>query len=204
MQVHDQLFKRLLRAFFPDFLEGFVPDLHRELDPESIQFFDKELVRAFGTRHQVKLVDLVARVKFRQHEGFVLVHVEHQAKREREIGQRLFLFASWLIASYGLPVYPILLASYDAPFASEPDRFQMEVLGYGVRDFRISRRAVEPDELARLRSAQEPGCDGPDGEDDDPASGTGQSEIANFAAAGNDAARSREDGFDCRFHGELP
>ena len=35
MLDHDQLFKRLLHAFFPEFLAAFVRELHRDLDPKS-------------------------------------------------------------------------------------------------------------------------------------------------------------------------
>jgi hypothetical protein len=80
-------------------------------------------------------VDLVARVRFHGQEGFVLVHVEHQGRRDRQIGLRLFLYAAWLIERYGLPVYPILLTSYDTPRSPEPDRFALPVRGFGLRDF---------------------------------------------------------------------
>ena len=88
-------------------------------------------------RHKTKLVDLVVRVKFRGQEGFVLVHVEHQGQRDRHIGLRMFLYAAWLIERYGLPVYPILLTSYETPRDAEPDRFEMAVRGCGVVDFRF-------------------------------------------------------------------
>jgi hypothetical protein len=38
--------------------------------------------------------------------------------------------------AYGLPVYPILLTSYDRPTTPEPDRFTMAVRGFRVVDFR--------------------------------------------------------------------
>lgn len=137
MPDHDPLFKRLLQAFFPDFLEAFVPELHRDLDLKSVQFADKELIRDRGGQRQAKVVDLVARAKFRGGEGFVLVHVEHQARRDRQIGRRLFLYAAWLMERYNLPVYPILLTSYDAPRNAEPSRFSMTVRGCGIVDFRF-------------------------------------------------------------------
>ncbi len=136
MSHHDQLFKLLLHSFFPEFLQAFVPNLYRDLDLKSMQFVDKELIRTQGGRRKAKLVDLVVRVKFHGQEGFVLIHVEHQAGRDRQIGLRLFLYAAWLIERYRLPVYPILLTSYDTPCNAEPDRFEMAVRGCGILDFR--------------------------------------------------------------------
>jgi len=54
---HDQIFKHLLQNFFSEFLAAFVPELHRDLEANSIQFLDKELIRARGQRRQTKLVD---------------------------------------------------------------------------------------------------------------------------------------------------
>lgn len=39
--------------------------------------------------------------------GFGTKHVEHQARRDKEIGWRLFTYAAWLMEQYRLPVYPI-------------------------------------------------------------------------------------------------
>ncbi len=134
---HDLLFKHLLQNFFREFLAAFLPELERDLEPSSIQFLDKELIRARGRRRRMKLVDLVARVRFRGEESFVLVHVEHQAHRTADIGRRLFLYAAWLMDRYELPVYPVLLTSYEQPRSPEPDRFVLEVRGLRVVDFRF-------------------------------------------------------------------
>jgi hypothetical protein len=133
---HDQHFKQLLRPFFRPFLAAFVPELHRDLGPEAIAFLDKELIGKARGGPRAKLVDLVARVRLRGEASFVLVHVEHQARRDPRIGWRLFGYAARLMEEHGLPVYPILLTSYDRPTAPEPDRFVMEVRGLRVVEFR--------------------------------------------------------------------
>src|SRR5436309_5300165 len=135
MPVHDHPFKLLLQTFFVEFLDAFARDIHRDLNRKTIQFLDKELIRAQRDRHQAKVVDLVARARLRGEESFVLVHIEHQSQRDRQIGLRLFLYAAWLIERYRLPVYPILLTSYDTPRTAEPDRFALPVRGFGLRDF---------------------------------------------------------------------
>jgi hypothetical protein len=136
MGEHDRNIKRLLRAFFRPFLAAFVPELHRALDSKSVQFLDKELIQARGGRARTKLVDLVARVRVRGEPRFVLVHVEHQGRRDKQIGWRLLTYAVWLTEQFGLPVYPILLTTYDQPRAAEPDRFVMEAPGLRVLEFR--------------------------------------------------------------------
>src|SRR5947207_6294214 len=137
MANHDQIFKLLLQCFFREFLQAFAPEIHRALAPGSIQFLDKELIRSERGQRKTKLVDLVARVRLAGGYGFVLIHVEHQSVRQREIGRRLFLYAAWLMQRYGLPVYPILLTSYDRPSKPEPSSYHMEVGGFRVLEFRF-------------------------------------------------------------------
>ena len=95
------------------------------------------MVGARRGKRETKLVDLVAKVRLADGEGFVLIHIEHQARRQRDIGKRMFLYAAWLMHRYQLPVYPILLTSYDQPLAPEPNRYQVEVRGFRVLDFRF-------------------------------------------------------------------
>ena len=77
---------------------------------------------------------------------------------------------------YGLPVYPVLVTSYDQPRNAEPDRFVMDVRGLRVLDFRfrvvqlnrlnwrdymrhknpaaaalMAKMSIQPDERARVK-----------------------------------------------------
>ncbi len=113
-----------------------MPELHDGLDPGSVQFLDKELIRSRGGRRGTKIVDLVVRVRFHDQPGFVLIRVEHEGRRADDIRRRLFLYAAWLIDRYRLPVYPVLVTSYAEPRSVEPDRLLMEVRGLRVLDFR--------------------------------------------------------------------
>ncbi len=56
---HDQLFKEVIRDFFPDFLRLFFPDQAARFDLAQVHWLDKELFAAppDGPRH---LLDLVA------------------------------------------------------------------------------------------------------------------------------------------------
>jgi hypothetical protein len=155
MHDQDQLFKLLLQQFFRPFLAAFVPELARDLAAFRIEFLDKELTRLEARRRRTKVVDLVARVKLRGGESFVLVHVEHQGRRERNIGLRLLLYAVWLMDRYGLPVYPVLLISYRRPRDREPQDYLMAVRGRRVLEFHyrvVQLNRLDWREFAGLRN----------------------------------------------------
>ena len=40
---HDRLFKELLTTFFVEFLELFFPEVAAYLEPDSLEFLDKEV-----------------------------------------------------------------------------------------------------------------------------------------------------------------
>jgi predicted transposase YdaD len=42
MTDHDRLFKELLSTFFMEFLELFIPELARTIEPDSIRFLQQE------------------------------------------------------------------------------------------------------------------------------------------------------------------
>ena len=136
MGENDRHFKRLLRAFFAPFLKAFVPELYRDLHPGTIEFLDKELILPRRGRLRTKIVDLVARMRLRGHDSFVLLHVEHQGQRDPKIGWRLLEYAAWLHAEFGRPVYPILITSYDRPADAESDQLTMKVGSHPILEFR--------------------------------------------------------------------
>ena len=82
MTPHDQHFKKLLASFFYEFIEAFVPELARGLDRRHVELLDKELIWLRRHFRKAKFVDLVAKVKLQGVPGFILVHIEHQARRD--------------------------------------------------------------------------------------------------------------------------
>jgi Putative transposase, YhgA-like. len=89
--------------------------------------------------------DIVMRARFRDREAFFLVHVENQSTaRGLHFGRRMFLYWSRLFEKYGLPVYPIVVFSYDAPERAEPDSFavafpDLDVLTFRYRVVQLNR-----------------------------------------------------------------
>jgi len=141
---HDRLFKALLTTFFVEFLDLFFPEVKRNLNRKSIEFLDKEVFTdiASGERHEV---DLLVKAKFRGKEAFFLIHVENQAAAQEAFGQRMFKYFARLHEKYQLPVYPIVLFSYDSPRSVAASSYQVNFPGWKVLDFQY--RAIQLNRL---------------------------------------------------------
>ncbi|MEW6129400.1 MAG: DUF4351 domain-containing protein [Acidobacteriota bacterium] len=111
---HDRLFKELIATFFLEFLELFLPSMSAFMDADSIVFLDKELFTdvTSGDRHEA---DLIVKARFKNQESFFLIHVENQAQPQPQFGQRMFSYFARLYDKHRLPVYPIVIFSYDKP-----------------------------------------------------------------------------------------
>ena len=132
---HDRLFKELLANFFTEFVDLFLPDVSAFLDKDvAVIPLDKEVFTdiTLGERHEV---DLVMKVKFRGEDAFFLVHVENQAKAQADFPKRMFRYFARLTEKYDLPVYPVVIFSYDAPTRLEPRQFRVEFPGKTVLRF---------------------------------------------------------------------
>lgn len=108
---HDRLFKELLTLFLYEFLELFVPDLAKLVDPATIEFFDKEMFTELGLGDR-READLVARATMAAEPVFFLIHVEHQAQHVEKFERRMFRYWATLYERYNLPVYPVAVFSY--------------------------------------------------------------------------------------------
>ena len=108
---HDRLFKELLTTFLPDFLTLFCPELAKNLDPDSLEFLDKEIFTdvTHGEKHEA---DIVARARFHGESLGFLIHVEPQARHETDFRRRMFSYFARFHEKYAVPVYPIALFSH--------------------------------------------------------------------------------------------
>lgn len=104
MPPHDRLFKTILRAFFADLLRLAAPRVAARALLSKVAFLDKELLAGTGRRE----ADLLAKVPLRGG-GFVLVHVEVEARARRRMPRRLRAYASRIQASYDGQVLSIVL-----------------------------------------------------------------------------------------------
>lgn len=138
---HDSIFKQLIRTFFRYFVELFMPAFSELVVWESVEFLDKELFIDIRSG-DVREVDLLVKLLLRQPEGqqaFCVIHIENQAKRQRQFVKRMFHYFARLDEEFDLPVYPIALLSYDSPANDEPDQYVVEFPGRKVLNFQFHR-----------------------------------------------------------------
>jgi hypothetical protein len=90
---HDQLFKDLLRAFFREFIELFLPDAAAQLDFSTVVFLDKEVFTDLPTGRQ-RTLDLVAQVQTLDGKReLVLIHVEVESRKKgKSFRQRMLRY----------------------------------------------------------------------------------------------------------------
>lgn len=81
MAALDRTFKELLKAFFPEFLQLFCPDIAEALDFSTLRFLDKEVFTDIPMG-DLREADLVAEIKTCSGEvELVLVHTEIESSR---------------------------------------------------------------------------------------------------------------------------
>ena len=131
---HDQIFKKLLTTFFLEFLDLFFPEVLGYLDPDSVEFIDKELFTDL-VEGEKKVLDLVALAKFQEQNYSFLIHVEAQSSNQTNFSQRFFKYFCSLYLKYSRPIYPIVVFSYDSPQRQEKDVFTVEFPYFEVTKF---------------------------------------------------------------------
>jgi hypothetical protein len=132
---HDRLFKELLTTFFGEFVDLFLPDVGASMDRDfAVVPLDKEIFTdvTSGEKHEV---DVLMKARFRGEDSFFLIHVENQATAQADFPKRMFRYFSRLTEKYDLPVYPVVIFSYDLPRRPEPDRFVVSFLHKTVLRF---------------------------------------------------------------------
>ena len=119
MTDHDRLFKELLSTFFMEFLELFLPDLARTIEPDSIRFLQQEYFVDL-TAGEEKVIDLLVEVRQAGEAMALLIHLEAQAASEANFTQRMFFYFARLYQKYLQRVYPIVVFSFAEPYREEP------------------------------------------------------------------------------------
>ncbi|HBQ99129.1 MULTISPECIES: DUF4351 domain-containing protein [unclassified Roseofilum] len=132
---HDRLFKELLSTFFVEFLELFFPQVIDYIDTQSIILLDKEVFTDVteGEKHES---DLIAQVKFRGKPSYFLIHVEAQASSQKDFERRMFVYFSRLHEKFALPVYPIVIFSYNIPLKEAKNKYQVTFPDLKVLEFK--------------------------------------------------------------------
>jgi predicted transposase/invertase (TIGR01784 family) len=133
---HDQNFKELISTFFLEFLELFLPDIARNIDPDSIKFLPQEYF-ADLVEGDEKIIDLLVEVKLFGQDTTFLFHVEAQSYSETKINRRMFYYLARLHQNYVKDIYPIVIFSFEQPYRAEKDTFKIEFPNLKVLEFRF-------------------------------------------------------------------
>jgi Domain of unknown function (DUF4351) len=153
---HDQLFKQLLKTFFLDFLEIFAPALFEQIQPATIEFLPQEYFTDLldGDR---KAIDLLVKVQLKEPitraasgkrqepiARMVLVLAESQATSRPDFDQRMFFYFAQLYREHRVPVYPLVVFSFDEPLRSELSQHRvvlpdLDVLTFNFHAVQLNR-----------------------------------------------------------------
>lgn len=124
---HDRLFKELIQTFFWEFIELFLPEVLDYVNKDSLTFLPEEIFTDVTSGDKRK-IDLLAQVKFREQDTYFLIHLENQAYNQKEFERRMFHYFARLDAKYLLPIFPIVIFSYDEPKRPEKANIQLTSL----------------------------------------------------------------------------
>jgi hypothetical protein len=134
---HDQKFKELISTFFIEFLELFLPELARTIEPDSVTFREQEyFVDLVDGEKQI--IDLLAEVKLAGEDATVLVHIEPQSSYRSRFPQRMFFYFSRLHQKHLKRIYPIAIFSYDQPAEAAQTQYKVEFPSLKVLEFNFT------------------------------------------------------------------
>ncbi|MCL6754810.1 Rpn family recombination-promoting nuclease/putative transposase [Nostoc sp. CCCryo 231-06] len=133
---HDRLFKELLSTFFVEFLDLFLPQVASQIDRNSIQFLPQEVFTDV-TSGEKKEIDLLVQCRFQQQDTCFLIHVENQSYTETAFAKRMFKYFARLHEKYDLPIYPVVIFSFDEPKRAEPQNYSVTFGDLKVLEFQF-------------------------------------------------------------------
>jgi hypothetical protein len=140
---HDRLFKELLSTFFLEFITLFFPEVIDYLDPDSVTLLDKEVFTDV-TAGEKRETDLIAQVRFRGESSCFLIHIEAESSARSGFNKRMFRYFARLHEKFDVPIYPIVIFSYDKPKKQAIKNYlvdfpDFEVLRFNYRTIQLNR-----------------------------------------------------------------
>ncbi|QSJ21091.1 Rpn family recombination-promoting nuclease/putative transposase [Nostoc sp. UHCC 0702] len=134
---HDRLFKELLSTFFVEFIDLFLPQVVSQIDRDSIQFLPQEVFTDV-TSGEKKEIDLLAQVRYQQQDTYFLIHVENQSYTKSAFAKRMFKYFARLHEKYDLPIYPVVIFSFDEPLRAEPKNYRVSFPNLNMLEFQFA------------------------------------------------------------------
>ncbi|MDJ0719463.1 MAG: DUF4351 domain-containing protein [Prochloraceae cyanobacterium] len=144
MVDHDRLFKELLTTFFLEFIELFFPKVRSYLEPDSLTFLDKEVFTdvTAGAKYET---DVLAKIRFADSDSYFLIHLENQSYSQADFEKRMFRYFARLHEKFELPIYPIVVFSFDRP--KEPQDSSYSVTFEDLEVLKFNYRVVQLNQL---------------------------------------------------------
>jgi len=111
---HDALFKMLLKApaILRGFFDAFLPAAAKFVDFNVLEFLDKERFTIDGRK---RTGDLLIKTRFREEAAAFLIHLEHQAQPDPDLGRRMLEYFMLDWRDFDIPVYPVAVLSHKEP-----------------------------------------------------------------------------------------
>lgn len=131
---HDRLFKELILTFFWEFIELFLPEILEYVETDSLTFLPEEVFTDVTSGDKRK-IDLLAQVKWQEQDSYLLIHLENQAYNQKEFERRMFHYFARLDAKYLLPIFPIVIFSYDEPKRLEKSQYLVNFPNRKILEF---------------------------------------------------------------------
>ena len=131
---HDRLFKELIQTFFWEFIELFLPEILEYVETDTLTFLPEEIFTDVTSGDKRK-IDLLAQVKWEGQNSYFLIHLENQAYNQKEFERRMFHYFARLDAKYLLPIFPIVIFSYDEPKRPEKSQYTVNFPNRKVLEF---------------------------------------------------------------------
>lgn len=135
---HDQVFKTVIREFFKEFMELFLPAEAKRIDFRKVEFLDKEHFTDL-VKGRKRVLDLVAKVGLLAGgEEFVLVHIEFESSRPGlDFAERMFQYHCQLYLRHRKPIVPVVLFTDDAkwPLSDLKTSFELSFEGRSYSRF---------------------------------------------------------------------
>lgn len=140
---HDGLFKELIETFFWEFLDLFLPQVLDYVERGPVTFLYQEVFSSIGAEEK-RIIDLLAQVQFRGQDSYFLFHIEPQSSVQADFEKRMFYYFARLHEKYDLPIYPVVIFSYDSPQKEADNSYKVEfpdfqVLQFNFRDIQLNR-----------------------------------------------------------------
>ncbi len=85
-------------------------------------------------------------MRYRQQETCFLIHIENQSYSQSEFAKRMFKYFARLHEKYDLPIYPVVIFSFDEPKRPEPQNYRVSFPDLQVLDFNFA--AIQLNQLS--------------------------------------------------------